>query len=308
MPLFINDVKVEKIPSSISKFLSQQSHFEESAKVLCNGDTRVVGPEGLLYVGQREFGGTTSSDDVIQVIGSEDATTCHLVIIKHTGSGGACVGHFDGCGTSQGLKDMIHLVQNLSHGTSQGRLEIHLAGGFKDDRKLSAALSLEILNCLRIIPEDIHLMTACITDLNTTMKNGVPFPIIYGIAINIKTGEIFKAKFTDKGPDQPLRSARHFTGGEQMLNIYDHVNRNLTIGPFSYDPHPRANQYAQLPNHVIRKHLSTSPEQEPAGFEDTVRAAFLHLRDYPDPMKSHFAHKGPRRYKKERNGDWTLIN
>lgn len=34
--------------------------------------------------------------------------------------------------------------------------------------------------------------------------------------VNVKTGEIFPANFTDKGPERPLRIARQLTGGQQV--------------------------------------------------------------------------------------------
>ena len=38
-------------------------------------------------------------------------------------------------------------------------------------------------------------------------------------AVNVKTGEIFPATFPEKGPDMPLRNARHFTGGHQVGSV-----------------------------------------------------------------------------------------
>ena len=39
--------------------------------------------------------------------------------------------------------------------------------------------------------------------------------------MNIKTGEIYRATFLDHGPDMPLRSARHFTGTEEVQLYLD---------------------------------------------------------------------------------------
>lgn len=36
--------------------------------------------------------------------------------------------------------------------------------------------------------------------------------------VNVKTGEIFPATFSDKGPEQALRSAHHLTGGQQVCS------------------------------------------------------------------------------------------
>lgn len=66
---------------------------------------------------------------------------------------------------------------------------------------------------------EIDLTQACVGELNTRNGRGdINWPIIYGVGVNIKTGEIFPASFPDKGPDLQLRQARNFTGG-QTVNI-----------------------------------------------------------------------------------------
>lgn len=107
-------------------------------------------------------------------------------------------------------------------------------------------------------PLEIDLTQACVGELNTIVRGDLNWPIIYGIGVNIKTGEIFPAAFTDKGPDLQLRMARNFTGGQtvsipkkhsstfmiynvftillQVLDIYDSQLGMLRIGPFNYDP------------------------------------------------------------------------
>ena len=63
---------------------------------------------------------------------------------------------------------------------------------------------------------DLDLITCCIGELCTLHRNGVPWPIVYGIGINVKTGDIFPAQFTDKGPDLDIRMARTLTGGDNV--------------------------------------------------------------------------------------------
>lgn len=62
--------------------------------------------------------------------------------------------------------------------------------------------------------------------------------MIYGIGVNIKTGEIFPATFPDKGPDQALRCARHLTGQPQVytlsstfifISYYEKIKKSLPI-------------------------------------------------------------------------------
>lgn len=83
---------------------------------------------------------------------------------------------------------------------------------------------------------NIELMTACVCQLNNSLRGNINWPVIYGIGVNVKTGELFPATFTDKGPDIPLRSARYFTGCHELLDIYDTNMGLLRIGPFNYRP------------------------------------------------------------------------
>lgn len=63
---------------------------------------------------------------------------------------------------------------------------------------------------------EIDLTQACVGELNTILRGETNWPIIYGVGVNIKTGEIFPASFPDKGPDLQLRQARNFTGGQTV--------------------------------------------------------------------------------------------
>ncbi|BFZ02622.1 hypothetical protein BsWGS_05661 [Bradybaena similaris] len=299
MPLYINDLQIHKMPN-VDTFFDEYPHFKE---------VRVVGPVQLLYVGQREVAGTSPLDEVISILGSEEATTCHIGVLRHTGSGATSLIHFDGSSTSDGLKTMISIVTDLTEDMSSGRLEFHLVGGFNDKRRNSHEVSGKVFKALYECSQNIHLVTACLTDLNTVYKfTNIPFPVIYGLAVDVKTGELYPATFPDKGPDLPLRSARNFTGGKENIVIYDHHTCELVIGPFHYDILPDVYIYLTLPNYLIRKYLSTSPEQEPEGFEDSIRASLIQIRDFPDPINSVFRGGKPRRYRKDNtSGMWILV-
>ncbi|KAL9956119.1 hypothetical protein ACROYT_G037548 [Oculina patagonica] len=58
--------------------------------------------------------GARLSRENITVVGSDDATTCHIVVLRHTGSGVTSLGHFDGDSTEKGLKGMIASVNQIS--------------------------------------------------------------------------------------------------------------------------------------------------------------------------------------------------
>lgn len=73
---------------------------------------------------------------------------------------------------------------------------------------------------------EIDLTQACVGELNTILRGETNWPIIYGVGVNIKTGEIFPASFPDKGPDLQLRQARNFTGGQTVSNFIDLFRQN----------------------------------------------------------------------------------
>ncbi len=63
---------------------------------------------------------------------------------------------------------------------------------------------------------DLDLVTCCVGDLCTIHRNGIPWPVVYGAGVNVRTGEIFPATFTDRGPDLDIRNARTLTGGDSV--------------------------------------------------------------------------------------------
>lgn len=63
---------------------------------------------------------------------------------------------------------------------------------------------------------EIDLTQACVGELNTILRGDINCPIIYGVGVNIKTGEIFPATFPDRGPDRELRDARNFMGAQTV--------------------------------------------------------------------------------------------
>ena len=85
MVLLINGVPLEEAPRDIPSFFQQFPHFKEQASNICSTKTQVVGPIELLYVFQREFAVTHPHDNKISILGTDDVTTGHIVIIRHTG-------------------------------------------------------------------------------------------------------------------------------------------------------------------------------------------------------------------------------
>uniref|UniRef100_A0AAZ3RUV5 N-terminal asparagine amidohydrolase n=1 Tax=Oncorhynchus tshawytscha TaxID=74940 RepID=A0AAZ3RUV5_ONCTS len=163
MPLLIQNRRIERPGSTVDLF-ARYPHLQENARVFRSKPVVDVDPKCLLYIQQREFAATTPADNSVAVLGSDDATTCHLVLVRHTGSGAACLAHCDGSSTWSEVPLIVKAVTSLSKDPAkEGRLELHLVGGFDDESKTSHKLSLNLLSAFQRQKEDIHLETCCIT-------------------------------------------------------------------------------------------------------------------------------------------------
>ncbi|XP_061888934.1 protein N-terminal asparagine amidohydrolase [Entelurus aequoreus] len=304
MPLLIQNRGVESITSTAELF-DKYPHLQENAKAFLSHPLTEVDPKCLLYVQQREFAATTPADDSVSVIGSDDATTCHLVVLRHTGSGAACLAHCDGSNTRSEVPLLVKSVTSLAKCSKEGRLELHLVGGFRDEAMTSHELSLNILVAFQQQNEDIHLETCCITEMNDVVINAVHRPAVYGVGINVKTGKVFPAAFPCKGPGEKLRSARTFTGG-QMVDIYDSRQRIVKIGPCKWPNNMDIAFWLSQDDNIILKYLSTSPLAEPPHFVQHMKSTIQFLLEHPD-SDSLFPGGQPQFYHRTESGDWERV-
>ncbi|CAN9509844.1 unnamed protein product [Ophioblennius macclurei] len=304
MPLFVHLTRVDHVRPT-AQLYDANPRLQDNARAFHSKPLVHVDPKCLLYVQQREFAATTPADKCVSVIGSEDATTCHLVVLRHTGNGAVCVAHCDGSSTFSEVPLFVKAVTSLSRTCKDGRLELHLVGGFNDESKISHKLSLNILAAFHKQEEDIHLETCCVTEMNDVVIDGTHRPIIYGIGVNVKTGEVFPASFTHKGPAEMLRSARTFTGGE-MAEIYDSSRGLVRIGPCSWTPNPDLARWLSQSDAKILKFLSTSPSAEPPHFVQHIKSTIQFLLDHPHP-DGLFPGGQPLLYRRTERGDWERV-
>ncbi|XP_033822260.1 protein N-terminal asparagine amidohydrolase isoform X1 [Periophthalmus magnuspinnatus] len=301
MPLLIQNKGLDRIRST-GDLYERYSHLQENARQFRSRPLVDVDPKCFLYVQQREYAATTPADQYVSVIGSDDATTCHLVALRHTGSGAACVAHLDGSNTWAEVQLIIKAVMSLSHHCKDGRLELHLVGGFNDDSKTSDNLSLNILAAFHKQKENVHLETCCITEMNDTVVNGTHRPAVYGIGMNVKTGDVFPSLFTCKGPAEELRSARTFTGG-QMAEVYDSSRGLVKIGPCEWSPNLEIGFWLAQNDATILKYLSTSPKAEPPHFVQHIKSTIQFILDHPN-SESLFPSGQPQVYHRTEQGEW----
>ncbi|KAM6972293.1 protein N-terminal asparagine amidohydrolase [Aplochiton taeniatus] len=301
MPLLLQNRRIDR-PSSTAELFGKYPHLQENARAFHSKVHVDVDPKCLLYVQQREFAATNPADNSVAVLGSDDATTCHLVLVRHTGSGAVCLAHCDGSSTWSEVPLIVKAVTSLSNPTKEGRLELHLFGGFDDESKTSHKLSLSLLAAFHKQKEDIHLETCCITEMNDILVDGTHRPVVYGIGVNVKTGEVFPSTFHHKGPAEELRSARTFTGG-QMADIYDSSKGLVKIGPCKWSPNLDIAFWLSQNDDTILKYLSTSPLAEPPHFVQHIKSTIQFLLQHPSP-ESVFPGGQPQLYRRTEQGEW----
>ncbi|KAL7640312.1 UNVERIFIED_CONTAM: hypothetical protein RMT77_009727 [Armadillidium vulgare] len=324
MVLVIGDQIVKEVPFSTSGIYSTWPHLKESSNNLTNLRTEDIGPRGLLYLRQREYAVTGSQDENVHILGTDDATTSVMAVLRHTGVGTTGLAHFDKCSHEECLKG-VHICSHeegvvylltrinelssppLGFNTEGGRLELFVVGGFPDRRRICEKVTLSLLNAFHRCPCHIHLNLLCTGEMNATSRENIMFPLITGIGVSVQNGNIFPAKFSDRGPYLTLRSTRIFTGAQQMVDVYDSSQGLLRIGPFSYEPHAGVDLLLNQSDDVILQCLSTSPEVESPAWVKMVREVLKYVKDNPFPWMTIFPDNLPHFFQRDKFGNWSQV-
>lgn len=109
MVLVLNGVLQEECPLDTGSLFMQHPVYRDTANQLLSIPTKAVssddfgcqsesamsvdystitmqiGPVGLLYVSQREMACVAPHDKNVHIIGSDDVTTCIIVVVRHSG-------------------------------------------------------------------------------------------------------------------------------------------------------------------------------------------------------------------------------
>ena len=84
MVLCISGIPIDNIPQDSRALFQLYPHLKEGARQFCTIPVKCVGPVGLLYVSQRELAVTVPHDKNISILGTDDCTTCHIAVFRHT--------------------------------------------------------------------------------------------------------------------------------------------------------------------------------------------------------------------------------
>jgi len=292
----------------LSQLYLQYGQLREGARVVVDKRREVVGPAGSLYVSVREFAVTHTQDSKVEILGTDNLVNNVAIIIKNTASGSTLLSHVDRL-TTEDLDTMSGAL-NCQTYSCNTRLQISILGGFQDSKNVSQSLLLPVLATLHTSSHYFELATLCVGETVTVVRDGVPLPLLSGVGVNVKTGDIFPAVFREKGPDMDLRIARTLTGGEKerMLEIYDCNREELTIGPFTYSPMRAVDIWLQQTDQFLLQSLSPCPEaiEDREQFTTQLRATLRMIKEHPYPSVTLFHSNNPRTYRKDSNsGAWV---
>lgn len=241
----------------------------------------------VLYIHQGEVGyAIPSQTDVIM---SDRATTCHILSIQSAiapTKGSPLVPalvsltHLDAVMYTDCIHDIIH--QHLSHHKDTGssgplQLVVDVIGGFNDVLGTSGKISCWLLKVLALLAEDLReflTMTLCTCAISCMNDNGAQSPVGRGMGIDMRSGEVFLASCDlSCAPAMQLRNARIWAGGGygKLAVVHTPSNNRLTIQPFEFGVFDKLAKYLRMPDALMIRHTSTSPDVEEEDFCSSVR-------------------------------------
>lgn len=318
MPLFIDDVPISKEVSFEHFFEEYPILKKQSEEYIANHITQkkyLEKRDRVLYVFQREFAtiNPKQKNSSFKWISSDDATTCHIVVIIEEYTRSISLGHFDGCDMSNGLKmmmsslvEIVKLSETKDSDVSEN-YSMYIFGGFNDSEKHSEKLFRKIIKYAMQSKYRICLKLAPAWLLNSELRGDKNVPIIFGVAVNITTAEIVIAENRSPGPDIALREARILLGENlKMINIYDSKNGLVYLKPFQYKISMYSTYLLRLPDEKFLEYMSTSPHCEPEHFVRRSKEAITFTLENPNPYENVFNGK-MRMYELNKNNEWIIM-
>mmetsp|Transcript_3474 Transcript_3474/g.6535 ORF Transcript_3474/g.6535 Transcript_3474/m.6535 type:complete len:432 (-) Transcript_3474:380-1675(-) len=294
---------------------------KEASLLLSNPPKRFssTSSERVLYVAQGEranvatsTSAVNSSDDDVDVLVSDQATTCHILAFRSssttTNEGRASLTsmtHLDGPHYEDCIRSMVqehveyHHQQQQQDFNNQVTLDIHVVGGFDDDDGTSAAITQWLVLLLAQLADeygsssslsflDFCLKTCAVTAMNDT---GDSCPIGRGFAVHLETGNVCLAKCDQDlgGPVPVLRSVRLWSSPEpssqqqrSLSVVHSYRQPNIfVVHPFVFrKPCKGMESLLTLPDDQLLQCTSTSPLVEEEGFCHAIRQSVRFLQRY----------------------------
>jgi len=266
---------------------------------------QVTGEENCLYVGQREMA-VLRPEDGVELVGSEDATTCHILVLREPTTSTTGLAHLDTEDPAQ-LQALEREVRRRCVEMDTVQYDVTIIGGYLDERDTSVQMTASLFEEMSSSTAVFRLVAAAIGEVNTSLREGVAWPRLYGGAVSVSTGQVFSATFSQHGPDPDIRSLLT-QGVETLHNIYEPGSGEIVLQYHHYHILRNPQFLLSKSDTFILRNLSTSPLVEPADFCDKIRETFRRMISDPRPRETLFPSGQSRRYRREGlTGRWTLI-
>jgi len=199
---------IETIPEDLHEFFQTHSDICENNLEFTNTPHIPQKREGVLFITQRRQATSDLRENPkVQILGSHAAMTCHIVLMRHTETNVASIGHFDNFSCWQfgdessahkeGLKVMMEEIEFLSKDDlAEGHIQVSVFGGYTDERGEAAKNSLALLNALHESDRILEMVHFCVGPYNTCKdKQGKNTAILIGIAMDLRSQVIYPASF-----------------------------------------------------------------------------------------------------------------
>mmetsp|Transcript_24860 Transcript_24860/g.34739 ORF Transcript_24860/g.34739 Transcript_24860/m.34739 type:complete len:457 (+) Transcript_24860:53-1423(+) len=198
-------------------------------------------------------------------------------------------------------------------------MDIHIMGGFNDEDGCSRQISESTMRLLvQIAKEEQHslkmtLKTCAITSMNDT---GYQCPLGRGFAINIVTGQVFLCQVSQDlvGPQSTLRGVRLWSTSpeddrqKQLTTIHTSYSNELVVTPFHFEPFKEIDALLRLPDEIMIRYTSTSPQVEENDFCANVRQTLRYMRNIQSSMVFGVGMDQPLTYRRQSSLEGKLTN
>jgi Protein N-terminal asparagine amidohydrolase len=158
-------------------------------------------------------------DKGIQYVGSDDATTCVVIVIQAEDV--LFVSHVDETSCKESLKVPIRKCTN----DGKKRARLYLAGGYEGD-----VAEQVLLNCYQNGNDQIELALCCVGSVNLNKSDG--FPFTRALALDVRASRPFPFTFPNRGPEISRRHAFRTLGSGALDPIIDERSGELVLKQF----------------------------------------------------------------------------
>ncbi|KAH3745013.1 protein N-terminal asparagine amidohydrolase [Pelomyxa schiedti] len=276
-----------------------------------------------LYVGQKEicFCGL---DEGFEFVGSDDATTCLLLVARCPQTDRIACTHMDSRRSARDLAKVLKAgLIGEANTISSFVVEIWLVGAIPDDDSKDGSDDLvqKVVGELKNqeawnvgSPVIVNIRVACVLEVNSRPipddEDGHTVPISMGIAAtyNGNSFAVVPAFWPPnaRGPEIPLRTGRLWADEKNLTQIYPREGRPGMVGITPYTPGTDGQEEFQTlldteDDSEFKEEVSSSPWCEPDHFVSEVKAAMRFYLEHISSWNSVFL-RGPLFFQPRLNG------